>query len=455
MKLSASPILTLCAIGVETLALVTFAGEPSEPRPPQEIRHPAPVIRPLPLAAEGGGTASPYGVCAHVAAHGEFEGLGETLGMMVPAGVANIRCDFTWANIEKPKGNWDFSLCDEVVAKARAAGVTILPILDYSHPDHGEPHVDQAPWREYVRRVVERYAADCPVFEVWNEQDHVKGALQNPTNYLALLKCSYEEIKAAAPDARVAVGGFCGIPLRYIEELYKIGGGAYFDIMNIHGYSVPDRPEGSTLDVETDKLREIMAKYGDAGKPIWCTEVGWPTNDPTPDYDIKRHGWGYGPGVSDAAQAVYTSRALGLAMAKGYEKMFFYEFRETFTRKRFWRESHFGLVRVNFIPKPAWIAYATFTAMRPAGSVQKDGMWRDESRILYFPQWKRPDGSDAGMLWTTGTPLTTRLRFTTENVGFYNHLGKEIYPEPAEGGGYSVSVSDEPVYFVGGALEVE
>lgn len=374
--------------------------------------------------------------------------------MLGPAGVGNIRCDFQWDKIEKPKGVRNFAKCDEVVAKAKAAGVVVLPILDYGHPDYPAPHEDIDSWREYVGRVATRYSADCPVFEVWNEQNHCGHlrAMENPTNYFAVLKGAWEEIKAVAPDAKVAVGGYAGIPLRYIEELYKLGGGAYFDIMNVHAYSVPGRPEGAELEVNTEKLKALMAKYGDSRKPIWITEIGWPTNETKPDYDIKKDGWGFGPGVDDATQAIYTSRALGLAFAEGYEKIFFYEFRETYTRRRYGRESHFGLVRVNFVPKAAWAAYAAFASMRPAGSVQKEAPWHDDPRTLYFPQWRRPDGKDAGMLWTTGTPMTTWIRFTKDDVKFYSHLGREIYPEKARDGSYAVMVSGEPVLFVGGAL---
>ena len=34
------------------------------------------------------------------------------------------------------------------------------------------------------------------------------------------------------------------------------------------------------MDAQIDKLRGIMAKYGDAEKPIWITELGWPTHTP-------------------------------------------------------------------------------------------------------------------------------------------------------------------------------
>ncbi len=37
--------------------------------------------------------------------------------------------------------------------------------------------------------------------------------------------------------------------------------------MNVHPYSHPRQPEGS-LDVRLEKTRSLMAKYGDADKPL-------------------------------------------------------------------------------------------------------------------------------------------------------------------------------------------
>ena len=74
------------------------------------------------FAADG---SSPYGVCAHVA-DAEFSGLESTLGMLGPAGVGNIRCDFQWDKIEKPKGVRNFAKCDEVVAKAAHAESEVI-----------------------------------------------------------------------------------------------------------------------------------------------------------------------------------------------------------------------------------------------------------------------------------------------------------------------------------------
>ena len=84
--------------------------------------------------------------------------------------------------------------------------------------------------------------------------------------------------KAANPNVRVAMGGLAGWSLPFLDSLYKEGLKDCCDIVNVHPYSYPHAPEGPYRNAFR-KLREQMARYGDAGKPVWFTEVGWPTHD--------------------------------------------------------------------------------------------------------------------------------------------------------------------------------
>ncbi len=129
-----------------------------------------------------------------------------------------------------------------------------------------------------MRTVVTRYGRRLPVLEVWNEEnaDGFRG-VSNPTNYLAVLRRTHETVKRLDPEIRVAFGGTAGVPLEFIEEVYRLGGAKWFDIMNVHPYSHPERPEGA-MDAQIEKLRALMERYGDTQKPIWITEVGWPTH---------------------------------------------------------------------------------------------------------------------------------------------------------------------------------
>ena len=233
------------------------------------------------LAALGAGAeANPYGVCAHVS-RDEFGARVETYDMMALAGLGYVRSDFDWHQCQRAKGGaWDFTKFDKTVDDAAARGVTVLPIL-YGIPKWAYPayaHLDD--FRDYIRTMVSHFGMKMPVVEIWNEQN-ISGFWKdpNPTNYLAVLKAAYETVKSVEPRVRVSFGGTAGVPFGFIEEVYKLGGAKYFDILSIHPYSHPAPPEGR-MDAQIDKLREIMAKYGDAEKAIWITELGWPTHTP-------------------------------------------------------------------------------------------------------------------------------------------------------------------------------
>ena len=224
-----------------------------------------------------GAPASPYGVCAHLARGSEFKTQTEELRLMNQAGIAWARSDFDWSGVQPDADTWHFDHLDTVVSNAEKASVQMLPILDYNvafaYPAY--QHLDL--WEKYVRTVVGRYRTRLPVWEVWNEQN-LEGFWKNanPQDYLTLLKRTYETVKSVDPKLTVAVGGFAGVPTNFIDRLYQDGGAKYFDVMNVHPYGHPSEPE-TYLESQLAGLKAIMAKHGDGAKPVWITEIGWPT----------------------------------------------------------------------------------------------------------------------------------------------------------------------------------
>jgi hypothetical protein len=224
---------------------------------------------------------SPYGVCAHVSRHGDHELAARQFQLMRQAGIRWARTDFDWTTVQqRENGPWDFSMFDDTVRMAEEAGITLLPILAYDvrWATPAYQHLDA--WRQYVRQTVGRYQHRLRYWEVWNEPDLVQfwKETPNPANYTTLLKATYQEIKKINPDLQVLLGGLSGIPYEYIDGIYKAGGKDCFDIMAVHPYRYPETPEAHSLKDDLDKLRKLMAEYGDADKPIWITEIGWPTH---------------------------------------------------------------------------------------------------------------------------------------------------------------------------------
>ena len=277
---------TICAVGAFLFAVGISFGEfaPLEggASPTATAARQLATRHPSLVTGAGGLAASPYGVCAHLNRIAEARDRAEECRKIAEAGIGLVRFDFEWWRIQKGPGvPFDFSLYDACMADAEAAGLTVLPII-YGNPVPmwARPvweHLDE--WGRYVEAVVSRYGERFPDVEIWNEQN-LEGFWhhpRDPAKYTEALKVAYEAAKRANPGVRVFLGGLSGIPMGYIEGIYKAGGGPFFDAMNVHPYNHPRPPEGD-LDVRLEELRALMAKYGDAEKPVVITEHGWPTH---------------------------------------------------------------------------------------------------------------------------------------------------------------------------------
>ncbi len=144
---------------------------------------------------------------------------------------------------------------------------------------------DMEDYKEFLTRLVERYDGDgfedmnglmIPMwyYEILNEPSMQGGNLcffkGKPAEYLEILKASHEAIKKACPRCKIVQGGASGNhdePTRYWDEVFKLGGGKYIDIANIHFINYGDV---STLNVRD--VKKIMSKHG-VDKPIWVTEA--------------------------------------------------------------------------------------------------------------------------------------------------------------------------------------
>ena len=230
-------------------------------------------------AAVAAGTFSPYGVVTD-GSRSEYAMHEDLADLIKVGGMGYERVDWDWRACQREKGGaFDFSKYDKIVDADEARGITVLPIV-YGPPRWAYPawqHLDG--YSAFVRETVRRYGKRMPVIEIWNEQNiSAFWKEPNPTNYLALLKAAYTAAKEADPSVRVALGGTAGWAHGFIRSLYEIGAKDYFDIVNVHPYCYPYAPE-EPLRKGFEKLRKIMSDFGDAEKPIWFTEIGWPTHE--------------------------------------------------------------------------------------------------------------------------------------------------------------------------------
>jgi len=222
-----------------------------------------------------------YGVAAHISrGDASPDRLRATLDAMTLAGMSYVRTDFDSMGVLCKNGTYDFREYDRIVNAVRQRGLNVLPILYGPNGTHPPKDAEgDARYALYVRSVVEHFKDRIPVWEIWNEANlsyFFDGA--DPVEYARVLKIAFRTIKSVDPRLKVAFGGTSGIPYDWIRKVFSAGATNCFDIMNIHPYSHPYAPEES-LGGGVKKLREEMGRYGIGSKPVWVTELGWPTHE--------------------------------------------------------------------------------------------------------------------------------------------------------------------------------
>jgi hypothetical protein len=228
----------------------------------------------------------------------EFQTMGQ-------GNVGTYRFDIDWKQVQPTEGGaYDWAATDEEIADAAANGLKLLPFFygtpDYAADDHRAPPLgsDEAKegWKSFLEAAAERYGPGGAFWEqnpgvdpqpiitwqVWNE--HNSRAFYkpkpSPKKYAELLRISDEALTGVDPDADILLGGMFATPgtngsihsWKFIKRLYKVKGAEqHFDAIALHPYS----PNLAGIKAQVELVREQLKKAGDAGTPIWITELGW------------------------------------------------------------------------------------------------------------------------------------------------------------------------------------
>lgn len=310
--------------------------------------------------------------------------------ILARSGVRWVRTNVSWDESEPTgSGVLDESYLSEVdyaVARLQRAGIQVLmPIADgvpyWASADPTRRHDPSGPrwdrlWQpreisdytSFVRRVATRYSAQgVHHFEVWNEPNYglFWPSGPDPAAYTAMLKATYPVIKSADPRATVLMGGLSKNDYTFLEAMYTSGARDYFDVANIHPYTGAVDPDLCWNQEGTDRkavdafcgieeVHDVMAAHGDAGKPLWLTEMGWSTGGPY--------------AVQTQQQSTFLIEALRQIEDRYpyVEVTMVYSLRDTpwLAEGAASGEYETGLMTVDFAPKPAFDALVGFLRER-------------------------------------------------------------------------------------------
>ncbi len=214
-------------------------------------------------------------------------------------GGTNVPANFAWIDIEPRPGEFHWEYVDHQVEEARKRGLEIFaytgltpdwalppeapktPGIGYRFPPDGKYADDFSRFFETLAR---RYRGRVKYYEFWNEPNGCSWINDNCANghmahtYVPWLKRWYTAMKAGDPDCVLAVGGLdyhSGVKegWKYVEDIYKHGGGPYFDAVAIHPYGKPLHWKAIK-----DTYR-VLVRHGDGHKRLWLNEYGWNTRD--------------------------------------------------------------------------------------------------------------------------------------------------------------------------------
>ncbi len=223
-------------------------------------------------------TLQPYAACSHFSADGWNARKNRALQSIH---AVQGRGDLWWRIVEPRPGEWDFQYFDRVLEGMEQAGIRPLAILGQNVKFASPAHWHRKEWSDYVTRTVSRYVGRISEYEVWNEQNSEHfWRNPDPGDYADFLRLTYQLVKAVDPQAKVVYGGTAGVPLDYIEASFAAGAVGSFDIMSVHPYHIEGGPE--LMIPELRELRQLMERYGASDRPIWITEIGWPTANADP-----------------------------------------------------------------------------------------------------------------------------------------------------------------------------
>jgi hypothetical protein len=355
---------------------------------------PTPTAAALPPAPPPSGSAAGfgYGVQPDMITDGNHDRIfGHIQGM----GFNWVKQQVEWFRYNPAPGVYDWGALDRIVEGANARGINVLFSVvkapAWARPaedtDQGPP-ADPNTYGTFMREMAARYKGRVRAYEIWNEQNLYyewggRGGKINAARYVQLLAVAYSNIKAVDPGAVVVSGaltptgvndGDIAIDDRaYLEQMYQAGLRNYCDAVGAHpsGYNNPPDADWRSYNDPNEAnckghpswffrgtmegYRNIMVKYGDAGKRIWATEFGWASVE---NLGVApAGGYEYAAQNTEGEQAQFLVRAYQMGRSWGWVgPMFLWNLNFGPVSGAADEKAAFGIVRPDWSPRPAYDA---------------------------------------------------------------------------------------------------
>ena len=237
------------------------------------------------------------------------------LAAVAAAGVTMERLELDWSAVQPTPGVWRFDEYDKEFAVAARHGITMLPLLMNvpAWAGHGWNVFPSRPaaYARFVARVVARYgphgsfwtahrslaAYAIQTFELWNEPYYSNGnnGDYDPGRYARLVKAAASAGRQTDSDARFLLAAenqaqhIGSSWVWWIDALYQAVPDLnnYFDGVAVHPYGTdltnlsfptPGQAYNGYQQIRrVEAIHREFGKHAAGNKPVWITEIGWPT----------------------------------------------------------------------------------------------------------------------------------------------------------------------------------
>ena len=248
------------------------------------------------------------------------------LDSVASLGVDCIRVDVGWSASQPtsapPRMSGYNTFINNVLNAIHAKGIDVFMTVHQSpawaRPGTGD-NVKQFPTdpnsiRTWARWVARKWGSKVRFFDFWNEPnlEAFAGTGKNtPERYIPLLKVFWQEVKAAAPQAKVCAPGVSKCDYAWLQRCYELGLKTCSDYVGWHPYQgnqevAPDDPavppgvDGAEerFYYGNAKMLDVMRLNGDGAKPALLTEIGWSSHSNAGIGEV----WRYGVGTAGVPQ---------------------------------------------------------------------------------------------------------------------------------------------------------
>ncbi|MBM3476355.1 MAG: hypothetical protein FJX75_24040 [Armatimonadetes bacterium] len=406
------------------------------------------------------GRQSPFGVFGQTLTYSQE---------FAEAGVAWMSDYWDWAALEPKRGTFDWTQAEERIARAQKAGLNVT-VTTWGTPAWIRPSVKSPPgWaytygpedlsaaREFFRRLTAHCRGRADWFLPWIEpnvaRDPVFGyprgywaSRPHAQTYAAYERAAYKGAKRGNPDCRLVGMNTAGVDLAFIEKCYDEGAADAFDVMNVHYYAMTGDFEKQDPEGMFAGLQALMARYGDAEKPILCSEGGGTSSGL--------------PGTNEAMQAPNLVRIYVISIANNIDKLCW-----TFSHDpnpygsdvvsmvpwmglfRFDPDPTHVMPDLHGEPKPSYFAMRNMTSLL-AGSLYRRRVALGEGIRAYRFEKATPEGRQrVTVLWSEEGERTARLPLAGQLARAVGHLGEAASVEERRMEAL-LTLTPEPVFVV-------